>query len=204
MLSEYSHRPVEGFSDDAGSLTTVLQEEGCMVRNILGIVAVVVGLTVAAQPAQAQFVLGYTDIGLTVGLGNVGDASLAPGIRFEKAIRDLPNYGNGVLGIMASAQYYSWSVPGYDWSIIPLGVTANYHFQLENNEKFDPFVGLGLGYEIVNCDYEGFSGDLCDDSALYFIGRVGARYFLNDKFAAYADAGAGGATVNVGVTLRLQ
>jgi outer membrane protein W len=83
-------------------------------------------------------------------------------------------------------------------------VTANYHFQLEDNEKFDPFLGLGLGYQIISCDYDGIGSDICSNSALYFIGRVGARYFLNEKFAAYADAGAGGATVNVGVTLRLQ
>jgi len=174
-----------------------------MIRKILGTAAVVVGLTMAAEPVQAQFVNGYTDVGLTVGLGNVGDASLAPGFRFEKAIRDLPNQGNGVLGIMASAQYYSWSSGGYKWSYIPIGVTGNYHFRLEDNEKFDPFLGLGLGYQIVNCDFPGVAFS-CSDSALYFIGRLGARYFLNEKFAAYADAGAGGATVNVGVTLRLQ
>jgi len=183
--------------------TTVLQEEHPMIRKVLGTAAIVIGLTIATEPVQAQFAVGYTDIGLTVGLGNVGEASLAPGLRFEKAIRDLPNYGNGVLGIMASAQYYSWSGPGYDWSYIPIGVTGNYHFQLENNEKFDPFVGLGLGYQIVSCDVSGF-GDVCSDSALYFIGRLGARYFLNDKFAAYADAGAGGATINIGATLRLK
>lgn len=174
-----------------------------MIRKILGTAAVVVGLAAATEPVQGQFAVGYTDVGLTVGLGNVGEASLAPGFRFEKAIRDLPNYGNGVLGIMASAQYYSWNGPGYDWSYIPIGATANYHFRLENNPEFDPFVGLGLGYQIVSCDVDGF-GDVCDDSALYFIGRLGARYFLNEKFAAYADAGAGGATINVGVTLRLN
>jgi hypothetical protein len=45
---------------------------------------------------------------------------------------------------------------------------------------------------------------LCSNSALYFIGRAGIRYFYKPNMALYADAGAGAATLNVGVTFKLK
>ena len=166
--------------------------------------AVLVVLASFAQPAAAQegFRLGYTDIGPTIGLGGIGSASIAFGFRAEHAFRSMPDLGNGVIGIQAGADYYSWSAPGSNWSYIPIGATANYHFSLENG-KIDPFLGLGLGYSIVSCSYEGVE-DLCSNSALYFIGRAGARYFFNEKMSLYGDVGAGAATLNVGLMLRLK
>jgi len=179
-----------------------------MVRKVFGAVALVATFGFAAQPAAAQgFAVGYTDIGPTIGLGGIGDASLAFGGRFEWAWMDLPELGNGVLGIQAGAEYYSWSTGtafgGYKWSYIPVGVTANYHFNLDN-DQIDPFLGLGLGYSIISCDYPGTGIDLCSDSELYFIGRAGIRYFFNDSWALYGDVGEGAATLNAGVMYRLR
>lgn len=167
--------------------------------------AVVCALAPFAKPAAAQdgFRLGYTDIGATIGLGGIGSASIAFGLRFEHALRSVPDLGNGLIGIQAGVDYYSWSEPGFKWSYVPIGATANYHFQLEN-KRLDPFVGLGLGYSIVSCSYDGIGDDLCSNSALYFIGRAGGRYFFNEKMSLYGDVGAGAATLNVGVTMRLK
>jgi outer membrane protein W len=151
-----------------------------------------------------------------VGLGNVGDASLAFGGRFEKAIKQVPDLGNGIIGIQAAVDYYSWSASGtfsgtrWESSVtyLPIGVTANYHFDLENN-RIDPFLGLGLGYQIISsdCNYSGagFSYDcgFSSSSTLYFIGRAGIRYFLS-RLALYADAGAGAATLNVGAMFKIN
>jgi hypothetical protein len=170
-------------------------------------VAVAACLALSAHTAQAQeegFRLGYTDIGATVGLGGIGSASLAFGLRAERALRALPEIGDGLLGIQLAADYYNWSSGPYSWSYMPIGVTANYHHPMENR-KIDPFVGLGLGYSIVSCSWDGFGSNLCGSSnALYFIGRAGARYFLNERMALYGDVGAGAATLNVGATFRLQ
>jgi hypothetical protein len=184
-----------------------------MSRRILGAVAVIAGLAAAAQPAAAQgFEVGYTDIGPTIGLGGLGSASMAIGGRFERGFKALPDLGNGILGIMVGADYYSFNYNyfgGNSSSItyIPIGATANYHFKLANSPKIDPFLGLGLGYEVVSakCEYQGVN--YCSgvySSALYFIGRAGGRYFVNNKLAVYADAGAGAATLSVGATFRLQ
>ena len=172
--------------------------------RVLRIATIAAALASFARPAAAQegFRLGYTDVGATIGIGGIGAASVAIGGRFEHALRSVPDLGDGLIGIQVGVDYYSWSEPGFRWSYIPVGATANYHFKLEN-KKIDPFLGLGLGYSIVSCSYDG-TGDLCTNSALYFIGRAGGRYFFNDRMALYGDLGAGAATLNVGVTMRVK
>jgi hypothetical protein len=179
--------------------------EEFFMRKLLALAASAV-LLAGASTAQAQLAKGYTDISAVLGLGNIGDAGLAPGARYEKVIKDLPDLGNGTLGIMVGANYYSWSAKyistSFSYKYIPIGATANYHFKL-TNKKLDAFIGAGLGYQIISCDYSGV-GDICSNSALYFIGRVGGRYFFTPKTALYADAGAGDAALNVGVSFKLK
>jgi hypothetical protein len=155
-----------------------------------------------AQKAGTGFGAGYTDLGPTVGLGGIGSAGLSFGGRFERAIKALPNLGNGVLAIQISANYYHYSNDvlsvSYGFSAIPIGATANYHIHV-NNPKFDPFVGAGLGYTIVSTSFAGSTG-----SGAYFIGRGGLRYYMTEGLALYGDVGAGGATVNLGVMFRMS
>lgn len=168
--------------------------------------AAVALLPVAASAQGTQIVKkGYTDLGATVGLGGLGEAGLSVGGRFERAIKDLPEFGNGTLGIGASAEVYSYDFgSNYTYRFIPIGVTANYHFNL-SNKKLVPFLGLGLGYSILSCTYDGPAGfDVCPNSDIYVIGRAGARYFVKDNLAVYGDVGAGAATLNVGVMFRLR
>lgn len=174
-------------------------------------------LAMAAVPGAAQtrsasggFATGYTDIGAVVGVGGLNGASASFGGRFEHAFKNLPDLGNGTLGIQVGAEWYSWSynpIPGYSYSVsyIPIFGTLNYHFKLDD-PKWDPFVGAGLGYYIVNCSSSGvgFNGACNYSSALYFVGRAGGRYFFSPKMAAYADVGAGGAALNIGLTFKLQ
>src|SRR4051812_24749216 len=87
---------------------------------------VAIGAATAAAQAKREapnFAVGYTDIGPALGLGGIGGASASFGGRFETAIKALPEMGNGILGIEASFDYYSWSTPGYSFKYIPLGVT---------------------------------------------------------------------------------
>ena len=159
----------------------------------------------AAPPRSGGFSMGYTDIGPTIGLGNLGGASIDFGGRFEHAIKALPDMGNGILGIQASAEYYSWSGVGWSYKYIPIGVTGNYHFKLDD-PKLDPFVGLGLGYNVVSCSYSGLGGNFgCGySSGIYFIGRAGGRYFFSPNMSAYADVGAGAATLSLGIMFKIM
>ena len=85
---------------------------------------------------------------------------------------------------------------------VPFSVTGNYHFTLQNR-KLDPFLGLGLGYEHVSWDC-GIPNCSIGGSDLFFVGRAGLRYYLTDKAALYVDAGAGAATLDVGVVVKLH
>ncbi|MFI5229620.1 MAG: hypothetical protein ACHQWU_11160 [Gemmatimonadales bacterium] len=179
-----------------------------MMRKTLSLVAAAGLVAVSAAGAQKgstpMFGLGYTDVGPTVGLGGLNGASASFGGRLEHAIKALPDMGNGMLGIQLAAEYYSWSNIGSSFKYIPLGATANYHFNVQSQPKLDPFLGLGLGYDIVTCNVQGFGNCGGFSSGLYFIGRAGARYFFAPNMAGYADVGAGGATLNIGLMFKLH
>jgi len=201
-------------------------------RHAFTLTTVVVTLATVAQTVAAQatttpaptaptttsttaftggFKPGYTDIGFAVGLGNTGSAAAAVGGRFEHAVKTLPDMANGTLGIEASLDYYSYSAAfiGYSWNVtaLPIGVTANYHFKLDD-PKFDPFIGAGLGYEIVTCSFSGptpiGTGGCGYASKVYFIGRLGGRYFMSPKMAVYADVGAGAANLSLGLMFKMK
>lgn len=170
------------------------------------LVASAVSPTSAAAQAKgggtSTFAPGYMDLGPTVGLGGIGEAGIAFGGRFERAIKRLPDLGNGTIGIQASVDIWNYNNryvgADYDFRYLNIGVTANYHFDVKGNPKLDPFLGLGLGNSSVSTD---FAGDY--SSGIYFIGRAGVRYFMKPRLALYADAGAGASTLNVGVTFGI-
>jgi hypothetical protein len=181
-----------------------------MIRKTLSLVAAAGLMAVSVAGAQKgstpMFGVGYNDVGPTFGLGGLNaGANAAFGGRFEHGLKALPDMGNGMLGIQVAADYYSASAPSFSVKYIPIGVTANYHFRLDQEPKFDPFVGLGLGYSVVSfsCSNAQF-GCAGSSSAVYFIGRAGARYFFAPSMAAYADVGAGAAALNLGLMFKLQ
>ncbi len=166
-----------------------------------GIGLVTVPRASAKRADSGGFGPGYTDVGPTVGLGGLGGASLSIGGRLEHGFKPLPNLGNGVLSGQVGFEYYHYSNFGAGFTYIPIGVTANYHFHIESNVKIDPFLGLGLGYRIVTTSYNGLGS--YSASGVYFVGRAGLRYFLNDKIAAYGDVGAGAAAIDLGIMFKL-
>jgi hypothetical protein len=179
-------------------------------KRVFGMVVLASVVSASIAPAQSGVGVGYTDVGPVIGLGGIGGASISLGGRFEKVIRALPDMGDGLLGIQVSADWWSWDYNYFggnnaNVSYIPIGVTANYHFRTENR-KLDPFVGAGLGYQIVSasCVINGI--DYCGSysSEIYFIAKAGLRYFTSESLAFYGDVGAGAATLNLGVMFRMS
>ena len=181
--------------------------------------ALCVATATAASAQDEGYTVGHTDFGPVIGLGGLGGADIAIGGRFEKAIKQLPDLGNGIIGIQASVDWYSFDQrflgfgSSFGYTYVPISVIANYHFQIQTNKKWDPFVGIGLGYQRVSYDCEINGIDYCDDdlygggdygSGLYFVGRVGVRYFWRPRLALYADAGAGAANLHVGVMYKFR
>jgi len=62
-----------------------------------------------------------------------------------------------------------------------------------------------IGYNIVSSKWYGSGTSIGSASAggVIFSGFLGARYFFNDKFAAFAELGSGIAYLNLGVAIRL-
>jgi hypothetical protein len=56
------------------------------------LLAVTAQAAVAQAKGAASFGLGYTDVGVVVGLGGVGGASASFGGRFEHAVKALPSW----------------------------------------------------------------------------------------------------------------
>lgn len=172
----------------------------------------------AAKPATSSsgegFGLGYTDLGPVIGFGGLSyGGSVAIGGRFEHAIKAVPDMGNGMLGIQVGLSYYSSSQSGggcsWNVSAMPIGGTVNYHFHMEE-KKWDPFVGLGLGYVNYSagsgCIFGGvnYGGSSSYNSGLFFTGRVGVRYFVSPKVALYGDLGAGSfGALNLGAMFKV-
>lgn len=173
-------------------------------RRTLTTLAAAAVVVAAPSAAGAQVGLGYSDVAVVIGLGNIGDASASFGGRFEHVFKRLPDLGNGLLGFEASADVYT-SKLSQNRSIryIPVGATLNYHFRLDPSNKLDLFLGGGLGFNSVSCSNFG-NFDCGSTSALYVIGRAGGRYFLKPNLAFYGDLGAGAATVNLGLAFKLK
>jgi len=175
-------------------------------RRVTMAALLVGGLTLAAAPAanaQGGFGSKSTRIGPVIGLGGIGDAGISWGGRFEKGIKQLPNVGNGILAFQLSVDYYSFNQnfgTAFDFKYIPFSGTINYHINTKS-EKFDAFVGAGLGYLYLSSSYSG-PGNV-SGSGIYFVGRLGGSYAIAKAIQLYADVGAGAATLNGGVMFAL-
>ena len=185
-----------------------------MRRNCRVIALVGLFFMAGAPVASAQdgFTVTTTDVGPEIGLGGISGAGIGFGGRFEKGFKQLPSLKDGVLGIGIGVDFFSFGNSlqgfGYDWKIIPISVTVNYHYPLEN-KKVDPFFGAGLGYERVSVSGPSctiFGVNYCDaaySSGVYFVGHAGIRYYVQPKLALYADVGSGSGALHVGIMFKI-
>lgn len=168
-------------------------------------VAALTCLVSAASPvAHAQPVVGTTDLGGVLGVGNVAGAPISIGGRFETIVRTLPEMGGGTLGIQGSVDVYTWRNSAFTYRALPIAVTANYHAPL-TSKRVDAFGGLGLGYTRWTCDTRTSSLSLCGyDSGLTLLARVGGRYYFQPNAAFYGELSTLGATLNLGAVFKLK
>ena len=169
------------------------------------LLAVVVVMTIyVAQPAQAQYSINSFLIGPTIGVGGWG-GSLVLGANGEKAIIDAGKVGPGMVGLGARLDYASYGDAYWTYTIIAFGVFAQYHMQFGDDHKWDPYAGIGLGYEhwgvsgTASTLLYGYAGA----SGIYTAFDAGIRYFFSPNFAARAQLGFGLALLSLGVDLGL-
>jgi len=158
-----------------------------------------------APKANAQFEYQKNYLGAHIGLSGVG-STLTYGLDYERAITQPGEVGPGMIGLGGLFDYYHYSEDfggfGGGWTYIDLGVSGMYHFVLDN-KKWDPFLGLVLGYEIASWSWTGVSGYTSPTAGGFTLGgSAGVRYFLSDQWALQARVGFGFYLFAVGVDYK--
>jgi outer membrane protein W len=85
---------------------------------------------------------------------------------------------------------------------------VNYHFL--TSDKFDPYVGIGVGYSLWSFTYSSNEGSVLGISSgggiafpgIAFEGSVGCRYYVAPAFAIWAEVGYGVDIVQLGVNVK--
>lgn len=159
------------------------------------LLSVVLFVSLFATVSFAQYTEGSKILGASVGLFNGG---VAPGLQFHYGL-------NKDIDLGVAAQYWSYGEDFYgsnlDYSAISVVGMANYHFKVGDG-KFDPSLGLGIGYVVLNNDYDGpYDPDL---SYFYYAGQATARYWFTPKIAGFVRLGGGALTgIVAGVDFKL-
>jgi hypothetical protein len=160
----------------------------------------------AQSTAGHEFQVGPFYAGPRIWIGNLNGA-IAIGGQVERGFTKPGQYGPGIIAGGAGIDYYTWSFDypfgSYKYSVIPFQAFGNYHFVIESNKKFDPYVGLALVYNVVSASWEGAgSAAEADASSMDIAGQAGLRYFLSDKLALQGQLGFGYGTLGLGATWR--
>ncbi|HEX3074952.1 MAG TPA: outer membrane beta-barrel protein [Ignavibacteriales bacterium] len=179
-------------------------------------VLLLVVLFTAGIQAQDAFNKGDKLLSAGISLGGLygiyGDQNFPPlSVQFQYGIEKNLSVG-GLIGYSSSSYDYSyWG--GEDWSwdytYILIGAKGEYHFKelFEDQTKWDPYVGLFLGYNIVSvdapADYDNYYG--YDEGASYFTWgfNAGLRYYVSPKVAIFGELGYGLGILTLGATFKL-
>src|SRR4051812_9259871 len=157
------------------------------------------------RAASAQgFAKGSTFLGPHIGLAAFGSAP-AFGANLEFGVTEPGKAGPGIIGVAGRLDYFGFSDVYYKYTWIAVGVFANYHFAMDA-KMWDPFLGLGLGYQNVSVSAQGDDNPFSTSawgSGVYFAGNAGIRYFFSPNFAARAQLGFGITYLVVGVDFGL-
>ena len=175
-------------------------------RTIRFATAMVVAGLVLPGSASAQFTTGQKWLGAHVGLSGVGSAP-ALGVNGEIGYRE--NIGIGAwVDTWSYGESFGSAAGSVSWNVryVSLAGTGSYHFPIESNAKLDPFVGLAVGYFVVNSSTESsvtgvtYSGDA---SRIFLGGFGGLRYLFKENLAGLARLGFGASYLTVGVDFRM-
>lgn len=131
-------------------------------------------------------------------------------IKYEHAITNQ-------LGIGANVSYLSYKnewkygnrfLEGFEGSLLTVLIRGNFHFATGN--VLDPYIGVGLGYIGYYLDYYNTDPDFQGPVEkmdyglpIGYSGSIGARYYVNDFLAAYAELGYDRqALMQIGISVR--
>lgn len=162
--------------------------------------------TVSAQDGGTAYEQGKSTVTLGYGFGNIwktgfkaltgfgggSTKSMGPfALTYEYGIAEKISIGLCVSGSTLKNTYTDKS----EEKLTQFGVVArgNYHFG--SSEKFDPYLGLGLGYYNFKFTAKDASGNPDPDviyaipGAFGYSAQLGAKYYFSSNIGAFAEVG---------------
>ncbi|WP_234733720.1 hypothetical protein [Tellurirhabdus bombi] len=151
-----------------------------------------------SSPRASSSRNAYLNAGL--GLGSYVYAGIPIGASFEVDIQDNISVGGS----------FDFASSGYDYgryTFMYFGARGSYHLGelLNVDSKFDPYVGLSLGFRTARYkDTHGRGYDYVNSygNGLFFAGYIGSRYLFSEKLGAFAEVGYGVAALRLGITAK--
>ena len=157
------------------------------------------GLVILIVLTMATFAFAQADIGLKAVGGKVSFVMPEDPIESTIGLGAVADLGTitDAIHLAAFAEYWgkSYDVGYYEWSysIITIGATAKYYFEMDS--QFKPYAGGGLGLIIssVKSDYSGeysqyIKNTSSSDTDIDFHICGGAEYELSDTMVGFAEA----------------
>lgn len=132
--------------------------------------------------------------------------------------------GPGVISLGALLSYKgisdNWIDNGYSysdkWDYWILGFRSAYHWNFTSSKKFDPYLGLMLGYYYVNYMFTTNNPDYYqpgNPGYVYYSSSypnylalsmyLGARYYISNKVGIWGELGYGYTTLALGVNFKI-
>lgn len=169
-------------------------------------------LCFALLQANAQiFSEGENVAGLGIGFGgNLYSGYYGTGISripalsfsYERCVKDNLWDENSSIGVGGLLGYASASTSYWKSSNVIIGARGALHYAFVEN--LDTYTGLMLGYDIVSFKWKDEAWNIGGASSSGFTWSwfVGARYYFNESFGAFAELGYGIAVLNLGASLK--
>lgn len=171
------------------------------------IVAALAGsLMVAPGSARGQYTPDAKSVGFHVGMSGVGSAA-ALGVQGQMSYNEHVSFG-GWFDTWSYGQSFAvlGSTTSWDIRYFAISGSGSYHFPIENNPKLDPFLGVSVGYYVVNSSASGPGGTVTytgDGSRIFAGGHAGGRYFFKPNMSVLALVGIGASYLTLGMDFGL-
>ena len=184
------------------------------VRRAMVAIALMLCASLGAQEPTFN-AKGENLAGVAIGFGGYYSGSMYVGngisrlpfisLYYENCVKDNLFNEKSSLGIGGMLGYTSITAKDFfKSSYTVLGARGVLHYALV--DKLDTYAGVMLGYEIASWKWIGSwstIGGKGDAESAFDAGLfVGARYYFNEKAAAFAEAGFGAANLNIGLSIK--
>lgn len=146
----------------------------------------------------AQFKASQPNLGVTVGFGGgglSGESAMPIGVEYNFYEYNKNIQVGGYFAFASSTEDINFYTSKGIWTYtnIVIGAQGNFHFS--PGEKFDPFVGLMLGYNVASASWKwdpkpaGATDPTVTVGGIVYSGQAGFNYWFSPKLAGQVRVG---------------